>query len=162
MLLQFLSKESDLNKHFSKFLELIINSSSSILFLQGEVGAGKTTFIRLFLEYLGYGGAFQSPTFVFERDYNFFSPVLKKELSIMHVDFYRVKNDAELKKSFLETTTDLKIVEWGEFAFNKEFMTNNNILHIKGFLKSADLINIDEKYTADLESGGLRLYTLQT
>ncbi|CAN5355136.1 tRNA (adenosine(37)-N6)-threonylcarbamoyltransferase complex ATPase subunit type 1 TsaE [soil metagenome] len=54
-----------------------------VVFLNGELGAGKTTFVRGVLEALGWKGAVRSPTFTLIQTYATEPPVL-------HADLYRV------------------------------------------------------------------------
>jgi tRNA threonylcarbamoyladenosine biosynthesis protein TsaE len=90
--------------------------------LYGELGSGKTTFTRYFVESLGFDSKVQSPTFVIIRKYqssvdNLYSE--KTEISkIYHVDLYRLTTKEEVKdlgleEMFLEKDA-ITIIEWPE------------------------------------------------
>ena len=64
------------------------------IFLEGELGAGKTTFARAMLESLGIKEqALGSPTFPIAHEY------LSDAGDVVHVDFYRLKREAELDEA---------------------------------------------------------------
>tara|TARA_A100000164_G_scaffold376595_1_gene413939 strand:+ start:458 stop:958 length:501 start_codon:yes stop_codon:yes gene_type:complete len=52
--------------------------------LSGELGAGKTTWMRYFLENLGYSGKVVSPTYTLLEEYNV------NDINLIHVDLYRL------------------------------------------------------------------------
>jgi tRNA threonylcarbamoyladenosine biosynthesis protein TsaE len=56
---------------------------------EGEMGAGKTTFIQAYCELLGVEDLVSSPTFSIVNEYN------AKESLVYHFDFYRLKNIQE-------------------------------------------------------------------
>lgn len=56
---------------------------------EGEMGAGKTTFIKSFCEFLGVDETVSSPTFSIVNQY------FGKADTIYHFDFYRLKNQQE-------------------------------------------------------------------
>lgn len=59
--------------------------------MEGNLGAGKTCFVRAFLRALGFNGAVKSPTFTLVETYS----VLGMELN--HFDFYRFEDPLEFE-----------------------------------------------------------------
>lgn len=99
---------------FSKKISKIIKSGD-IIFLYGEIGTGKTTFVRFFVNYLEDKNRFKnsevlSPTFNIVYDYDI------KNLKILHYDLYRLKNYKDIfQLGIFETSKNhIKIIEWPE------------------------------------------------
>ena len=91
-----------------------------IIFLYGEIGVGKTTFVRFFINHLEKKNRIKnsdvlSPTFNIVYDYDIGS---KK---IFHYDLYRLKNYKEISQlGIFETSNNsIKIVEWPELIESK-------------------------------------------
>ncbi|HEX7217869.1 MAG TPA: tRNA (adenosine(37)-N6)-threonylcarbamoyltransferase complex ATPase subunit type 1 TsaE [Burkholderiales bacterium] len=84
-----------------------------VLFISGDLGAGKTTLVRGLLRGLGYAGRAKSPTYALVEPYAFSS------LDLYHFDFYRFKDRSEwLNSGFREHFNPgaLCVVEWPEKA----------------------------------------------
>jgi tRNA threonylcarbamoyladenosine biosynthesis protein TsaE len=84
-----------------------------VLFISGDLGAGKTTLVRGLLRALGYAGRAKSPTYALVEPYTFSS------LDLYHFDFYRFKDRSEwLNSGFREhfNPRSLCVVEWPEKA----------------------------------------------
>lgn len=78
--------------------------AGTVVLLEGELGAGKTTFVRGVLEGLGYEGPVRSPTFNLIQTFDTDPPV-------MHADLYRMTSEAGLGlEDYL--TAFLCFVEW--------------------------------------------------
>ena len=65
----------------------------TILLLHGELGSGKTQFVRFLADHLKVQDVVSSPTFLILNVYE-----SNKNLKIYHFDFYRVKNVEELEQ----------------------------------------------------------------
>ena len=101
-------------QNFSKSISKII-SAGDIIFLYGEIGVGKTTFVRFFINHLESKNKIKnsevlSPTFNIVYDYNI------GNLNVLHYDLYRLKNYKDISQlGMFETSKDhIKIVEWPE------------------------------------------------
>ncbi|MDQ7017174.1 MAG: tRNA (adenosine(37)-N6)-threonylcarbamoyltransferase complex ATPase subunit type 1 TsaE [Gammaproteobacteria bacterium] len=86
-------------------------SAPAVIFLQGELGAGKTTLVRGFLHGRGYQGAVKSPTYTLIESY------LCGDVTCYHLDLYRLNDPEELdylglRDIFTEKTVCL--IEWPE------------------------------------------------
>ena len=65
--------------------------SSLILFLEGQLGAGKTTLVRGMIQSLGYAGKVKSPTYGLVERYQL------PDILIHHLDLYRLGHPEELE-----------------------------------------------------------------
>ena len=86
---------------------------SAVIELHGELGAGKTTFVRHLLQSLGVKGTIKSPSYAVMEPYEL------PGLRISHFDFYRFNDpqeweDAGFRDVFAES--GLKLVEWPDNA----------------------------------------------
>lgn len=84
-----------------------------IVYLRGELGAGKTTLVRGMLRALGHEGPVKSPTYALVELYDV------SRLHLHHFDFYRFRDprewiDAGFRESFNGRTVSL--IEWPEKA----------------------------------------------
>jgi len=85
--------------------------AAAVIYLHGQLGAGKTTLARGFLRARGYGGAVKSPT------YTLIEPYEVGDRRVYHLDLYRVEDAAELAYLGLRELYEGKavmLVEWPE------------------------------------------------
>jgi tRNA threonylcarbamoyladenosine biosynthesis protein TsaE len=82
--------------------------AGDVVALNGELGAGKTTFTRGLGEALGVRGPVTSPTFVLARTH----PSLGDGPPLVHVDAYRLSHPAELDDLDIDFEASVVVVEW--------------------------------------------------
>lgn len=87
--------------------------AGDLVLLNGELGAGKTTFTRGLGEALGVRGAVTSPTFVLARTHPRMSPGSTGEPPLVHVDAYRLGSALELDDLDIDFEGSIVVVEWG-------------------------------------------------
>ena len=110
MLKYNLSQIDILSKKILSFL-----SKSDCIFLFGELGSGKTTFVRSLIHQLQEKNKIKK-TEVTSPTYNLLNEYEIQNLKIMHYDLYRLKNDKEINQLgiFQEDEKVISIIEWPE------------------------------------------------
>lgn len=107
-------------------------SGATVVALKGDLGAGKTAFVKAVAKALGIEETVTSPTFVIEKIYKLgkTSPNSQQSPSfehLIHIDAYRLEGGQELKK-----------LGWQETVSNPK-----NIIFIEWPEKVADIIPVD-------------------
>lgn len=143
MKLNSLKDTFNLSKKIGKLL-----SNGDVIFLYGEIGVGKTTFVRGLINNFEVQQGMNvsqilSPTFNIVFDY------IIKELKVMHYDLYRLKNSKDINELgiFAEINNCIILIEWPEliekkpdnrielfFTYLEENLDQRN-LEIKGYGK---------------------------
>tara|TARA_B100000029_G_C17445831_1_gene913219 strand:+ start:156 stop:611 length:456 start_codon:yes stop_codon:yes gene_type:complete len=110
MKLKSLKDTQELSENISKIIQ-----PGDIIFLYGEIGVGKTTFVRFFINCLENKNKIKksdilSPTFNIVYDYDV------GNTKVLHYDLYRLKNYRDINQlGIFETSSNqIKIVEWPE------------------------------------------------
>lgn len=82
-----------------------------VIWLEGDLGAGKTSFARALIHALGYTGRVKSPTYGLLEHYQLDS------LQVLHMDLYRISDPGELEFLGVEDLRDeqtILLIEWPE------------------------------------------------
>ena len=130
----------ELAKNFSNYLK-----GGEIIFLYGEMGVGKTTFVKYLINQLLVKKNLQttevtSPTFNLLNEYKIDNLIIK------HYDLFRLKNESEIKNLdlFDQNKNTITLIEWPELiekenvkktidlVFNYENELNNRSVKIEG------------------------------
>lgn len=121
----------------SKMVKCVQNGV--VIYLHGNLGAGKTTFARAFLRGLGYSGKVKSPTYTLIEFYEI------NTRSVYHLDLYRIHSAKELLNLAWDedfNTSSIALIEWPEKG--------------KSYLRRADL-----NCTLTMENSDKRTICLQ-
>ena len=97
-----------------------------VIFLQGELGAGKTTLVRGLLRALGWTGPVKSPTYTLLESYEL------AQRRLYHLDLYRLADPEELEYLGLRDleANALLLIEWPE-AFRKALPPADLVIAIR-------------------------------
>ncbi len=102
--------------------------SQAVIYLQGDLGVGKTTWTRGFLRALGYTGKVKSPSFTLVETYDINTD------TIYHLDCYRLSDSDELEYlGIRDYQPGIMIVEWPDKG--------------RGYLPKADMTLVFEYHT---------------
>lgn len=110
-------QEKDMIKLAERVLDVLSSVSSTrakVVLLDGDLGAGKTTFTKSFAEVLGIPKEdVHSPTFILKKEYVAKHGVFKK---LVHIDAYRFMQPSEAKvlrlEQDLQEPETIIVVEW--------------------------------------------------
>lgn len=108
----FMDSEASLEAFAAKLAQT--SNLDLVIFLNGDLGAGKTTFARGFLRGCGYQGVVKSPTYTLVEPYN-----VGAEKNVYHFDLYRVADGEELEFAGVRDYFDgqsVALIEWPEKA----------------------------------------------
>ena len=105
--------EKETEDKAKNFASLIKGFKNSLLInLIGNLGAGKTTFVRGLIQELGFDEFVKSPTFTIVESYE------SDNLKVFHFDLYRIEDDKELQaigvEDYLTEENGITLVEWPE------------------------------------------------
>lgn len=93
---------------------------ATVVGLSGDLGAGKTAFVKCVADILGIQETITSPTFILEKIYTISkNPIFGERFSrFIHIDAYRLHSGNEMRALYWDTITsdpkNLIFIEWPE------------------------------------------------
>ena len=101
-----------LGREFAKHLK-----GGDIIGLKGELGSGKTQFVKGICSYFGIDDDVNSPTFIIANQYEGTYPESSEKVKINHLDLYRLKKISEIESlgtdNYFEGDS-ISLIEWSE------------------------------------------------
>jgi len=132
--LRSLEDTKNLGQKIAKEILKRKDKSAFIVFLDGDLGTGKTTLVKEIIFALGIKEKVKSPTFTIIEPYEL------NDKNIYHIDLYRINDPSELEiiglREYLNESEAIIFIEWPEKSF--------------GFLKKFDL-KISLKHSSEKE-----------
>ena len=132
--LRSLEDTKNLGQEIAKEILKRKDKSAFIVFLDGDLGTGKTTLVKEIIFALGIKEKVKSPTFTIIEPYEL------NDKNIYHIDLYRIDDPSELEiiglREYLNESEAIIFIEWPEKSF--------------GFLKKFDL-KISLKHSSEKE-----------
>lgn len=101
-----------LGREFAKHLK-----NGNVIGLKGELGSGKTQFVKGICSYFGIEDDVNSPTFIIANQYEGINPESNEKVKINHLDLYRLKKSKEIESLGMDNYFDgesITLIEWSE------------------------------------------------
>ena len=111
-----------------------------IYLLSGELGAGKTTFIRFFINSMFNRYLIRKPDSIKSPSFPILNNYTLKNFEVFHYDFYRLKNKNDIQElNIIENLKEnITLIEWPQMIINK--LKKNNYFFI-----NLEIINLKER-----------------
>ena len=126
----------------------LTNLPKRILALEGELGGGKTTFLKGFAKGLGIKERILSPTFILIRKFKISDSKFK---NFYHIDCYRIEKEKEILKlgfkEIVKNSKNIVAIEWSDKIKN---ILPSNVLFLKFEILNAKKRNINISFSKKL------------
>lgn len=128
-------------ERFAKTFAKAMQPNTTII-LDGQIGAGKTTWTKHFFRALGYNGVVTSPTFTLIRQYE------GVDYHLVHVDAYRNTSKGHIDLETYLTEPYILCVEWSEYIEDElpEEYLHLKIEYISENEREYQLTSYDQRY----------------
>ena len=119
-------------------------SNGDIWLFKGELGTGKTTFIRLLINNLYISNNIPKPSSIISPTYPILITYELNSSQIYHYDLYRVKNLKELEElDFFENlNNNITFIEWPEMLINLPLKKKHYLINLDMISETKRKINI--------------------
>ena len=109
--MKYISNSPDETKNIAKKIAATLKSGD-VISLSGELGAGKTAFVKGVAEFFGFSGDVTSPTFTLVNEYD------GEDITLYHFDAYRLENANVSELDWIDDYLfgeGVCLIEWAEF-----------------------------------------------
>jgi len=135
--------ENIYEEFITKLKSVPSKNKAVVVYLQGDLGSGKTTFTKNLTNHLGLSIDITSPTFTILKSYEF--PIEDFE-KLIHIDAYRLESYEDLKKikidDYLNDKKNIIFIEWPSVVKSDE-------------IKPDVIINFD--YVEDVDERSIKI-----
>jgi tRNA threonylcarbamoyladenosine biosynthesis protein TsaE len=119
----FVSDSPKKTFNFAKKIALTLKNGD-VLILNGDLGAGKTIFVKGLAQGLGIAKTITSPTYIIGKTYK----SENNKVFFNHIDAYRLRSIDDFETLGLNFDDCITAIEWGDSY--KKFFNNNHIIEI--------------------------------
>ena len=117
----------------------------SIIFLKGELGAGKTTLARFIINSLYDTKKIKKPNSIKSPSFPILLTYDLLDIEIFHYDLYRISNISELNELNIEEcfSNAITIIEWPDILLNNNFNHNFYLIELEIYNENQRIIKIN-------------------
>ena len=115
-----------------------------IFLLSGELGVGKTTFVRFFIESIYARHLLEKPNFIKSPSFPILISYPFKNSEILHYDLFRIKNNNELIELNIQEKikNNIYLIEWPEIILKNAIFQNYYLIKLKIINENNRLIEV--------------------
>jgi tRNA threonylcarbamoyladenosine biosynthesis protein TsaE len=138
--IEYKSLSADETMSFARGLALRGYGRGKVFLLEGNIGSGKTTFIRGFVSAWELDSIVTSPTFTILNEYK------SDKVRICHYDFYRINSMEDILELGLEdyiTNCDYSFIEWPDIGMPMYNFEMIKVLMKQGINENERIITIN-------------------
>lgn len=133
------SETEELGEKFSAYLE-----PGTVVAMYGDLGAGKTAFVRGVLRGMGYDCTVSSPTFAIVNEYR------GGRLDLAHFDMYRISSEDELYGTGFYDYLDGTMTVFMEWSENVPFAVDEDAVKVRIGHGDGDIRSIEIDFPKEL------------
>ena len=130
------------------------SSFNDIYLLNGELGAGKTTFARFFINSIFDNNSIKRPNSIKSPSFPIMINYPVQNFEIFHYDLYRLKNMNELQElNIIENLKEnITLIEWPQIIINSSQINNYFFINLKIITPNERMIEITHTHNKNFNN----------